>query len=62
MPAYPWLFDGAPDQPNRRGLALIVYLQWLGSWLEAYPYYENYQTIEQLQEAAEEAGLGKTEK
>lgn len=43
MPEYPWLFDGAPDKPNRRGLALITYVQWLGSWLESYPDYENYQ-------------------
>lgn len=42
MPRYPWLFDGAPDQPNARGLALITYVQWLGSWLESYPYYEDY--------------------
>lgn len=40
MPAYPWLFDGSPDKPNRRGLALIAYVQWLGSWLDSYPYYE----------------------
>ena len=42
MPKYPWLFDGAPDQPNERGLALMTYVQWLGSWLESYPYYEDY--------------------
>ena len=40
MPEYPWLFDGAPDKPNKRGLALITYIQWLGSWHETYPYYE----------------------
>lgn len=40
MPEYPWLFDGAPDEPNARGLALITYVQWLGSWLDTYPYYE----------------------
>jgi hypothetical protein len=40
MPDYPWFFDGAPDKPNRRGLALITYIQWLGSWQESYPYYE----------------------
>ena len=40
MPEYPWLFDGAPDKPNGRGLALITYIQWLGSWLDTYPYYE----------------------
>lgn len=42
MPQYSWLFDGAPDQPNARGLALMTYVQWLGSWLESYPYYEDY--------------------
>jgi cytochrome c5 len=40
MPSYPWLFDGAPDKPNRRGLSLILYVQWLGSWLPSFPYYE----------------------
>jgi len=40
MPEYPWFFDGSPDKPNRRGLALITYMQWLGSWLDSYPYYE----------------------
>jgi len=40
MPDYPWLFDGAPSKPNRRGLALITYIQWLGSWHKTYPYYE----------------------
>jgi cytochrome c oxidase cbb3-type subunit 2 len=42
MPRYPWLFDGSPDKPNERGLALITYIQWLGSWHETYPYYEDY--------------------
>ncbi|MCA9267004.1 MAG: cbb3-type cytochrome c oxidase subunit II [Planctomycetales bacterium] len=40
MPAYSWMFDGAPDKPNKRGLALMTYVQWLGSWLDSYPYYE----------------------
>jgi len=40
MPEYPWFFEGAPDKPNRRGLALMTYIQWLGSWQESYPYYE----------------------
>jgi hypothetical protein len=43
MPEYPWLFDGSPDRPNQRGLALMTYVQWLGSWLDSYPYYEDYQ-------------------
>lgn len=45
MPEYPWLFDGAPDKPNERGLALITYIQWLGSWLDSYPYYEELESI-----------------
>ena len=40
MPRYPWFFDGSPDKPNKRGLALIAYVQWLGSWLDSYPFYE----------------------
>ncbi|MCA9065502.1 MAG: cbb3-type cytochrome c oxidase subunit II [Planctomycetaceae bacterium] len=42
MPEYPWLFDGASNRPNARGLAIITYVQWLGSWQESYPYYEDY--------------------
>jgi cytochrome c oxidase cbb3-type subunit 2 len=46
MPEYPWFFDGSPNLPNRRGLAIITYVQWLGSWLESYPYYETFEPIE----------------
>lgn len=46
MPEYPWFFDGAPDKPNKRGLAIIAYVQWLGSWLESFPYYEAYTPVE----------------
>lgn len=53
MPAYPWLFDGSPDRPNRRGLALITYVQWLGSWLESYPYYEDFVPLEERIEQAQ---------
>jgi cbb3-type cytochrome c oxidase subunit II len=31
MPEYPWFFD-AERRPNERGLAIIAYVQWLGSW------------------------------
>jgi cbb3-type cytochrome oxidase cytochrome c subunit len=41
MPRYPWFFDNADDidraVPNDRGLAIITYVQWLGSWVERYP-------------------------
>ncbi|MFM1996503.1 MAG: hypothetical protein RLZZ111_890 [Planctomycetota bacterium] len=47
MPAYPWFFDGAPDKPNRRGLAIMTYVQWLGSWLDSYPYYEELAEVQQ---------------
>jgi cbb3-type cytochrome c oxidase subunit II len=30
MPRYSWFFDG--EQPNKRGFAIITYMQWLGSW------------------------------
>lgn len=30
MPSYRWFFDG--DKPNKVGLAVITYVQWLGSW------------------------------
>ena len=45
MPDYPWFYDGAPDQPNDRGIAIITYIQWLGSWLDVYPYYEELDEI-----------------
>ncbi len=31
MPSYPWLFD-KDGEPNAKGMALVAYLQWLGSW------------------------------
>jgi cbb3-type cytochrome c oxidase subunit II len=36
MPSYPWFFD-ASKRPNERGLALVAYVQWLGSWAEQVP-------------------------
>lgn len=42
MPEYPWLFNGEPNKPSKKGLALLTYVQWLGSWLESYPHYEGY--------------------
>lgn len=49
MPRYPWFFDeGNAGKPNRRGLAIMTYVQWLGSWLESYPYFEDYQATSNL--------------
>lgn len=31
MPAYRWFFDES-GRPNRKGLAMVAYVQWLGSW------------------------------
>lgn len=39
MPEYPWFFD-VEGYPNRDGMAIITYVQWLGSWLPQYPYYQ----------------------
>jgi cytochrome c oxidase cbb3-type subunit 2 len=36
MPSYPWFFD-AEKRPTERGLALVAYLQWLGSWVQQVP-------------------------
>jgi cbb3-type cytochrome c oxidase subunit II len=36
MPSYPWFFDAA-RRPNERALALVAYLQWLGSWVPQVP-------------------------
>jgi cbb3-type cytochrome c oxidase subunit II len=30
MPRYTWFYDG--EVPNKKGIALITYVQWLGSW------------------------------
>jgi cbb3-type cytochrome c oxidase subunit II len=38
MPEYSWFFDDE-GYPNRDGMAIITYVQWLGSWLDEYPYY-----------------------
>ncbi len=40
MPRYEWFFDGSPAKPNKRGLAIITYVQWLGSWRAEYPLYD----------------------
>jgi len=41
MPRYPWFFDNANDPENatlnERGIAIITYVQWLGSWVKSYP-------------------------
>jgi cbb3-type cytochrome c oxidase subunit II len=34
MPAYRWFFDDQ-RRPTARALALVAYLQWLGSWVPA---------------------------
>jgi len=39
--------ERSPDAPNERGLAVITYIQWLGSWLDEYPDYESFKTIEE---------------
>lgn len=33
MPAYPWFFEDDGLTPNRDGLSIIAYVQWLGSWV-----------------------------
>ncbi|MCG3132259.1 MAG: hypothetical protein FLDDKLPJ_03092 [Phycisphaerae bacterium] len=38
MPVYSWFFDER-GYPNRDGMSIVTYVQWLGSWLPEYPYY-----------------------
>ncbi|MBI4848533.1 MAG: cbb3-type cytochrome c oxidase subunit II [Nitrospirae bacterium] len=38
MPSYGWLFD-KDGRPNKKGLSLVAYMQWLGSWAKP-PVYE----------------------
>ena len=33
MPRYTWFFEG--QKPNKVGLAMVTYMQWLGSWTTA---------------------------
>jgi cbb3-type cytochrome oxidase cytochrome c subunit len=41
MPDYTWFLDNnrpdGPGTPNARGLAIVTYMQWLGSWIEEDP-------------------------
>jgi hypothetical protein len=30
MPRYTWFYDG--EKPNKKGIAMVTYVQWLGSW------------------------------
>lgn len=39
MPSYRWFFD-ENSYPNRDGFSIITYVQWLGSWLPEYPYFQ----------------------
>ena len=33
MPEYPWFFEEDGLTPNKKGLSIIAYVQWLGSWV-----------------------------
>ena len=35
MPSYPWFFEDDGLTPNKKGLSIIAYVQWLGSWEES---------------------------
>ena len=32
MPDYPWFYEDDGVTPNKTGLSIIAYIQWLGSW------------------------------
>lgn len=35
MPDYPWFYEDDGLTPNKTGLSMIAYVQWLGSWIDA---------------------------
>jgi hypothetical protein len=35
MPSYPWFYEDDGLTPNKKGLSIIAYVQWLGSWEES---------------------------
>ena len=37
MPAYPWFYEEDGVTPNKKGLSIIAYVQWLGSWVDTIP-------------------------
>lgn len=45
MPGYPWFFD-ENKRPNKKGLAIVTYVQWLGSWVDQLP--ENIYNIDAI--------------
>lgn len=38
MPEYKWFYDD-DGYPNKDGMSIITYVQWLGSWRQEYPYW-----------------------
>lgn len=36
MPDYKWFFEADGKTPNKVGLSIIAYVQWLGSWIETH--------------------------
>lgn len=57
MPSYRWFFD-ENGYPNKRGLAILTYVQWLGSWLDEYPYYYGEGPTPPVEEAVRDAKAG----
>ena len=49
MPRYPWFFEADGTTPNKKGLSVIAYVQWLGSWIERH--HETVYGIEAIEEA-----------
>lgn len=56
MPSYRWFYD-EEGVPNKRGMSIITYVQWLGSWLPEYPYYQNEGPPEHVAGGGELAGV-----
>lgn len=53
MPEYRWFYD-EDGYPNKTGMAVITYVQWLGSWRKEYPYWHGEGPGQPQQPTAEE--------
>ncbi len=57
MPAYPWFYEKDGKTPNRDGLSIITYVQWLGSWHKTVP--ESFFHLEEIEDGYEAPAVPK---
>ncbi|MDX1682370.1 MAG: cbb3-type cytochrome c oxidase subunit II [Phycisphaeraceae bacterium] len=60
MPEYPWFYEDDGKTPNKKGLSIIAYVQWLGSWSDSQK--ESLHTIDDIEQAFPKPTMIKPEK